>query len=621
MKKRPWRARPSPKRAASPVSSSSDRKDTADAKAKLDSTKSDANGVVESTTTATTAYMILWCLHMLLPVLDGSGNGGLDLRPLIALDYSHLLPLVCFWLSLLFTHEPLKIPKQSLFQVALVAHAIDLWIRFQRMPFVWDHEYWGVLTGVTFLLAFLTTDVVSAERLFFRTARLQFCIFYTAATFWKFNTSFFDRETSCGTVLIMETVGAYIPLDLSRDGVEMIAYLAPWITVAGEATISITMLAACQGRPSATFFRDMAVMIGLLFHLTIFLLPVNSAGGFSLDCMSRFIFFFDSNEVSYFAERIQKDRQFLFKAVVWTLIVPPALIVLRGSRTGAEYDSGFAASGLLLVFYGLLIHAQPSATAAVTTPPPPLKTSLPMKLALILTMMYGFLGPILGVQQMGAPTMYSNLRYYGESNHYLVPTSILGPDILFGGGLVQVLASTSTALNERLAYIRSPDVFPARVLDLIQSARVPTDIPTQFFPLCMSIPHSRDILLEDYQQSNPLNGSGEFYPFVLPISTVRELLQKSVESGEEFVVTLVDAGTTSPSKALEVPTKQIMISTNMSCKIVEPNGRRGVDCREDGVARLLLDPPASSGFLAGVVAKLLVPYPSLVGLEEEQCMS
>jgi len=216
--------------------------------------------------------------------------------------------------------------------------------------------------AITFILAFFSGQAVVAEVHFLRTVRLQLCILYTAATFWKFNTSFFDSETSCGTILILELVGAYIPLELSESAIKTIASLAPFITVAGEGTISVTMLAAyqCQSRPSATSFRNTAVILGVLFHLSVFLLPVNSAGGFSLECMSRFIVFFDSNEVSRFMERIQKDRQFLLTAMSWTLVVPPILIVLRFSRTGTQADAGFVATGLLMVFYGLLIHAQPS---------------------------------------------------------------------------------------------------------------------------------------------------------------------------------------------------------------------------------------------------------------------
>ena len=473
--------------------------------------------------------------------------------------------------------------------------------------------------AITFILAFFSGQAVVAEVHFLRTVRLQLCILYTAATFWKFNTSFFDSETSCGTILILELVGAYIPLELSESAIKTIASLAPFITVAGEGTISVTMLAAyqCQSRPSATSFRNTAVILGVLFHLSVFLLPVNSAGGFSLECMSRFIVFFDSNEVSRFMERIQKDRQFLLTAMSWTLVVPPILIVLRFSRTGTQADAGFVATGLLMVFYGLLIHAQPSGAVATALPPLPLKTSWLMQISLLITVAYSFMGPILGVQQMGASTMYSNLRYYDASNHYLVPTSILGPDILFGGGLVQVLASTSAALNEKLGYIRSSDVFPAHVLNLIDTARSPTDVPTQFFPYLMSIPYSRVMLMDDYAQS-----SGEFFPFVLPISAVRDALQQSVKSGEEFVVTLVEAGTSAPHKQVDIFTKQIVISTDLSCEILEADGNGASDCREDTTARLLLDPPSDNGgFLASVVARLLVPYPSLVGLVEEPCIS
>ena len=52
---------------------------------------------------------------------------------------------------------------------------------------------------------------------------------------------------------------------------------------------------------------------------------------------------------------------------------------------------------------------------------------------LFLSTLYAFGGPVLGIQQMGAPTMYANLRSYKGGNHYLVPTAILGEDLLFKG--------------------------------------------------------------------------------------------------------------------------------------------------------------------------------------------
>ena len=120
MKKRPWRVKPSPKRAASPVSSSSDGKFAIDSKTKLasssvikDNSVSQTYHVATSrrrrtTQTATHTYLIFWCLHMLVPVWGGSG-GGYDLRPLISSDYSILPPLVSFYLSL--SVIPLNIPK------------------------------------------------------------------------------------------------------------------------------------------------------------------------------------------------------------------------------------------------------------------------------------------------------------------------------------------------------------------------------------------------------------------------------------------------------------------------------------------------------------------------------
>jgi len=56
---------------------------------------------------------------------------------------------------------------------------------------------------------------------------------------------------------------------------------------------------------------------------------------------------------------------------------------------------------------------------------------------------HAFIGPILGVQNLGGSIMYSNLRVLGGSNHLLLPTNLLG----LSGPLVRVEACTSPTLN------------------------------------------------------------------------------------------------------------------------------------------------------------------------------
>ena len=63
---------------------------------------------------------------------------------------------------------------------------------------------------------------------------------------------------------------------------------------------------------------------------------------------------------------------------------------------------------------------------------------------------YGLALPMLGLQDMMAPTMFANLRVFSGSNHTLMPTGILYD----GGGVVWVESSTAEAIK---------DVYPAEV--------------------------------------------------------------------------------------------------------------------------------------------------------------
>jgi hypothetical protein len=248
----------------------------------------------------------------------------------------------------------------------------------------------------------------------------------------------------------------------------------------------------------------------------------------------------------------------------------------------------------------------------------------------IFTVAYGFIGPILGVQQMGASTMYGNVRNYGPSNHYLVPTAILGDDVLYGGGLVQVIDSTSDTLDLKFGHVLSSEMFPERVLRLIAMARgrsFPDNFPVQLFPYVMTSHHSAGQVKDKYAKSQEvLKKNGTFLPYILPIATVSEALYEAVKAGEDFIVTLASAGTS--EHVLMNQERQIVIGTDFSCKIVVPGGADdeddeggGGDCENDPTAKLLLQPTADGSFLQKMAKKLLIPYPRLVETEGEVCIT
>lgn len=572
----------------------------------------------------TKAYLWIWAVSILLPWLDGhffgNGAGGLDARPLTENDHTLLFPLVYLLLYSLLLQASLRLTVA----LGCAAHLVDLVIRWQRMPVVWDHEQWAMQIELTFLLLYLPTLLLSlpmttTENALRRTAQCQLVLFYAAATFWKFNTSFFDTRVSCGTVLILEALTTYLPSALLTPTVTVrFGQLAPHLTGVMEGAIAALL----------SVHRHAAVVLATLFHLTIFLLPVNAAGGFSMDCNTRFILLFTTADLQHYQSHARVVPEVLLVAVA-----SAALVGIRQHCTGTPFDFGFAGMCCLttlylrLVAFGATGETQPSSTTT-TTPRPSLLHKATMAGMVLLAIGYGFVTVILGIQHMGAPTMYSNLRYYGGGNHFLVPVSILPDDIIYGGGLVQVWESTLAALNRRLAYIPSEDVFPSNVLEKIRVATgEATTWPVQFFPLCLSNPHSRALLAGEYEPANP-PGSTNFVPFILPISDLRKALREhSVEeepssSSSSYTVKFVYAGTSNELQdhGRTTPDRMVVL-TESSCEIQSADGEKVDECDADPAVQLMRNPPTDFAWLQWLVSKLQTPYPQLAGLTEEICMS
>ena len=196
-------------------------------------------------------YLFIWAVSLLLPLLDGTvfgnGAGGLDARPLVKEDHTYLFPLVYFLLgSLCFANASAHFTVS----LACIAHATDLSIRWMRMPTIWDHEQWAVQIELTFLFIFLpccvsplldSASLARAEQAFFTIGRCQFVLLYAAATFWKFNTSFFDTHVSCGTVLILETLSTYLPSSVLTPSVAVaLGKISPHLTALVEGGIAST---------------------------------------------------------------------------------------------------------------------------------------------------------------------------------------------------------------------------------------------------------------------------------------------------------------------------------------------------------------------------------------------
>jgi hypothetical protein len=319
----------------------------------------------------------------------------------------------------------------------------------------------------------------------------------------------------------------------------------------------------------------------------------------------------------------------------------------RYKGTGYLPDGGFICCCLLFDLYLVMMfrsmstmgEADTGSISSLSVPSVSRVASVPVKTVVLMSIVYGFGLTILGIEQIGAPTMYSNLRSYYGGNHLLVPTGILGDDILYGGGLAQVVYSTCDPLNKKLGFIDAADLVPEPLLTVQRSLQrnhsIPNSpihsdtIPMQFLPLCIGNPHSGKLLLESYRRSNPL-GSPAPFQFILPISAIKTAIHEAQANGESFIVKLADAGSTLSKHAPifdEETTPLVVLDERGGCLIelpssTEENVDNIVDCASSMFAQLLLrveaEPPSWRRYL---INKFLLPYPQIVGEPDEVCMS
>jgi hypothetical protein len=623
-------------------------------------------------------YSIIWCSCIFIPILDTllvetTQHSDVDMkfvvavdhRPLVSWDYYLLVPLngciiymYIVWKVFHCTSTTNNSKSHTVLCCVYVAHIIDLIIRWIRMPDVWDHEQWAVVCNAMFLACYTypvffgtsrTTDP-QRHRYWLDQSGLVLGILYTAAAFWKLTTSFWNVPTSCGASLLLETIVTYwfpqwmIPYEVAN----LAASAGPHFTLAVEAVLALGMIyvSCCSKKHSQTrtIVRNITVLSAAMFHLAIYMLPVNAAGGFSLDCMTRLVFFFDPAEVHTVLFQTNHYST-ITKGRMWTIMT-----FLWMRYKGTEYlpDVGFVFFCLLLDLYIVIMFSSTSkvnssingnsAKVRDTASQLPFSTIVLANTVVLICIIYGFGLTILGIEQMGAPTMYSNLRSYYGGNHLLVPTGILGDDILYGGGLVQVMYSTCDPLNKMLGYINASDLVPEPLYSyqksLLRNHSIPYSpvhsdtIPMQFLPLCIGNPHSGKALMDYYRRSNPL-GVPALFQFILPISAVKKSIRIARENGESFTIKLADAGTSASRKQPiidEGTAKLVVLDESGSCTIEHlssvVDGSDDLDnCTSHSLAKLMLRVDDVSSWQHYLINKFLVPYPQIVGEPEEVCMS
>ncbi|CAE8627116.1 unnamed protein product [Polarella glacialis] len=526
------------------------------------------------------AWTRVWGLRQLAPftnALLGIAGGAIDNWPLQG-------PL-SWW------HWHVRLPTVLISMVwpspllAFSAHACNLAFLAATMPFVWDHMMWASLHDVAFVAAMLTGCFAASPWGFLAGARAQTIISYLCSAFWKLTTSFLDPRYSCGTLLVAELLsilpGPLFPPHGLATGIMLRA--APLITIVTEFAIPV-LLAFC---PHA------GVLLGIFFHLTIFILPVNAAGGFSITCATSYFFFVPQGMVLAW-ENLSNSMVCTGVAGAVTAI---AFAGLRG--TGDVTFAIYLTFATLLVYAIFLERRNPALEMA------PRAMGWKFQLfAVSLAVCHGLLGPILGLQNMGSLTMYGNVKHWGGSNHLLVPTGLLldvfadvrAETPLFGafaGGIVRVDTSDLPA-----DLLRSPadatNLLPAHVRNLMKGVGNPGIFYAPYYARMAS---------SDFFEDVDSGMDWSVQPFAVPAFELRRLLALARARGEPFMLryTRLPREARTPGQWMRHKGPQVLVQEDPR----EGTARCIIDgdgpCAADELAVL---PPPPRWFTAS-----LLPYP------------
>ncbi|KAJ8607066.1 hypothetical protein CTAYLR_009897 [Chrysophaeum taylorii] len=292
-----------------------------------------------------------------------------------------------------------------------VSHALNLVVRARKLPAVWDYEFWAGLTDLSVL-----ADALPA-------LRAQWIFLYYATAFYKLTTSFLSTSTSCAPIFVLSLLDSVAP----RRGPCCSSYVLRWLNrLSAPATIVVELAI-----PTLLWLRPPAgVILAAAFHQLIALAPPpNNAGGFSVAVAVRLTLFLKPRE------KVVSKTGALFALVFVTLATELA------HRRGGDWPLAVATlMNVLLVLAALSQQQQQQQQQPCTRK----RRFWNIKNGTLLALAFAYVAlPILGLQDMGAPTMFANLRVYGGSNHVIAPTSLL-----VRPKLLRLEVSTSRTINE-----------------------------------------------------------------------------------------------------------------------------------------------------------------------------
>ena len=655
-------------------------------------------------------YGRIWALQQMLQcglfdlaarALDAAGPAGMGSRSFMAAKVrvderaTSLIPLLvasAVW------------PSAGGGWLLLLAHAANVWLHATRIPFVWDHELWDMLTELVVMAAICAelvggrgkrtangaangaaaggggSDAPPTNRVIAQcapTVRSAMIVFYSAAAFWKFNTSFFDPIATCAPVFLMQLVDAYLPSELVPPGTltDVLTWTAPHVAATVE--VLIPLLLSQASRP---LLRQLGLALGLTFHFLIALTPPpNNAGGFSVGATVRYFFFMPAATSA--AYHLLTPSLYL-PAMTTTTTTTTTLRSWFGSGSSANGLRGLAASLYdlkRLALIGAVVAAvftaasQGSVTLQGSLPvfmvvgiiyvraffltigsrwsrvakPPASFPSGPSKshsrrqfgianaLFLALAFTYAYVLPILGLQDIAACGMFANMHFvtatYTGSNHWLVPTGLLqaryehasARDNPFAGGVVQIVHTTSSSMR---------DLFPAESTSML-SPRARAYLShaghaaREFGPSTTRVVGTLPGMKPHPDPARPQ------LQYLLPAVELRRLLAEARANNESFsltykrvsntgapfagrVVDVVDSPVASPTGSGEEESTAARDTPRTRCTVRGTLPGSSSECADDELALL----PASDWWLTGLL--LAFPMPMREdGVHELGCLA
>ena len=337
--------------------------------------------------------------------------------------------------------------SKSAMILASLANMGRTWL---KLPEVWDNYYWDLQTDLAFIVCAGSLRKMAAI------LKWQYPFFYTAAAFWKINGAFLDPKSSCATIFTLQHLGAVFGEETALKVVPLVALASPAMTLALESLAGLGM-----------FFRpEIGALFAFVLHSMISLTPrPNNISSFSAKCAPKLLLYADIDVV---ASMIRKSR-----IVIFGLFLPVYVALLRSDKVTANWWSQDYATA---IFFPQALLSSVAIVATMKMKKTSKRTPLLAYAFGLLAFMYSYLLIPLGVNDLGAPSMYSNLKFHGGSNHLLMPTAYLqrtrfdDTSSVFFGGIVRVEDTNSSFIRQLYPGDQTDELEPLSMPALLTKA-------------------------------------------------------------------------------------------------------------------------------------------------------